>query len=112
MREALEHGGQDQVVRNFELSFLYRHDCSVVDPAHALPQAVLAGARSAGVPLVVGGMTASCDAWFYNNQLGIPTVVYGAGSLRFAHSREEQLALADLADAAAVLTSFVQQYCQ
>ena len=112
MREALEHGGQDQVVRNFELSFLYRHDCSVVDPAHALPQAVLAGARAAGVPLEVGGMTASCDAWFYNNQLGIPTVVYGAGSLRFAHSKDEQLALQDLTDAATVLTSFVQQFCR
>jgi len=112
MREALEHGGTDQVARNFDLSFMYRHDCSVVDPAHALPQAVLAGARSAGVPLVVGGMTASCDAWFYNNQLGIPTVVYGAGSLRFAHSKEEQLALQELADAATVLTSFVQQYCR
>jgi len=64
------------------------------------------------VPLAVGAMTASCDAWFYNNQLGIPTVVYGAGTLKAAHSKEEQLALNSLADAAVVLSTFVRNYCQ
>jgi acetylornithine deacetylase len=112
MRGALEHGLSEAVVHNFDLSFMYRHDCSVVDPAHPLPAAVLACARSAGLPLTLGGMTASCDAWFYNNQLGIPTVVYGAGSLRHAHSKDEQLSLAELADAATVLTAFVHDYCR
>ena len=74
-------------------------------------QAILAGAKQAGVPLVVSGMTASCDAWFYNNQLGIPTVVYGAGTLKVAHSKEEHLALKDLANAGCVLATFVQDFC-
>lgn len=112
MRAALEQNGDDFLRRNFELGFMYRHDSSVVDPGHALPQAILAGAQQAGVPLEVSAMTASCDAWFYNNQLGIPTVVYGAGTLKVAHSKEEQLALKDLADATVLLGTFVQNYCR
>ena len=112
MLEALEHGGDKLLPRNFELSFMYRHDCSVVDPDHALPQAILASAKQAELPLEVSAMTASCDAWFYNNQLDIPTVVFGAGTLKVAHSKEEQLALKDLADAAVLLSTFVRNYCQ
>ena len=107
MRQALEPLGAD----NFELSFMYRHDSSVVEPGHALPQGILAAAQKAGHPLAVSAMTASCDAWFYNNQLGIPTVVCGAGTLKVAHSKDEQIALQDIANAAAVLITFTQEYC-
>jgi acetylornithine deacetylase/succinyl-diaminopimelate desuccinylase len=90
---------------------MYRHDSSVVDPGHALPQGLLRAAASVGVPLTIAAMTASCDAWFYANQLGIPTVVYGPGTLAVAHSKDEQIALADIAEAAAVLTRFVLDTC-
>ena len=96
---------------NFELSFMYRHDSSVVDPNHPLPQTLLAAAGQAGHPLAVSAMTASCDAWFYNNQLGIPTVVYGPGSLKVAHSKDEQLAWDEMALAAETLTRFLMDYC-
>jgi acetylornithine deacetylase len=111
MRTALAGGGDEFFARNIELSFLYRHDSSVVNPQHELPGALLAGAKQVGVPLEVGAMTASCDAWFYNNLLGIPTVVFGAGTLKVAHSKDEQIALNDLADAACVLSTFVRDYC-
>jgi acetylornithine deacetylase len=111
MREVLAHGGDESFARNFELSFMYRHDSSVVDPGHPFPQAFLASAKRVGAPVEVGAMTASCDAWFYNNQLGIPTAVFGAGSLKVAHSKDEQLALRDLAEAACVLAAFVSDFC-
>ncbi|MBI5381211.1 MAG: M20/M25/M40 family metallo-hydrolase [Opitutae bacterium] len=111
MRQALAKGGDEFFSKNFELSFMYRHDSSVVDPKHAFPQAILASAKQAGVPLEVGAMTASCDAWFYNNQVGIPTVVYGAGTLKVAHSKDEQLSLKELTDSACLLTTFVRDYC-
>lgn len=95
----------------FDLSFMYRHDSSVVDPTHALPAGILAAARATGVPLEVGAMTASCDAWFYNNQLGIPTVVYGPGTLKVAHSKDEQIAVKDIAASAELLVRFVQEFC-
>jgi acetylornithine deacetylase/succinyl-diaminopimelate desuccinylase len=96
---------------NFELTFMYRHDSSVVDPGAPLPQAVLNAARRAGVPLEVSAMTASCDAWFYNNQCGIPTVVYGPGTLQVAHSKDEQIPLRDIAASAEVLAELVKDFC-
>jgi acetylornithine deacetylase len=96
---------------DIELTFMYRHDCSVVDPAHELPQGLRTAAAVVGVPLAIDAMTASCDAWLYSNQLGIPTVVYGPGTLAVAHSKDEQIAQADIAEAATVLTRFALDYC-
>ena len=79
---------------------------------HPLVTSLLNALRKNEVNEKVSAMTASCDAWFYNNQLGIPTVVYGAGTLKVAHSKEEQLALTALADAAVVLTTVVHNFCQ
>jgi acetylornithine deacetylase len=111
LREALARGCDEYFARNFQLDFMYRHDSSVVDPNHALPKAFLASARRVGAAVEIGAMPASCDAWFYNNQLRIPTVIFGAGNLRTAHAKDEQLALGDLAEAARTLTAFVQDYC-
>lgn len=96
---------------DFDLSFMYRHDCSVIPTDHALPQTLLTAGEAAGVPLEIDAMTASCDAWFYNNQLEIPTVVYGPGTLSVAHSKDEQIRMRDIAEAAAVLTRFVLTFC-
>ena len=65
--------------------------CSIPPPAGDEPAGVLP--RRSAPPGEVTAMTASCDSWFYNNQLDIPTVVFGPGSLRFAHSNEEQIRL-------------------
>ncbi len=56
-------------------------------------------------------MTASCDSWFYNNQLHIPTVVFGPGSLRFAHTNEEQIGGNEISEGAAILVRFLQEWC-
>ena len=99
------------LAENFDLSFMYRHDSSVLDPRHPFPQSLLGAAGEAGTQLEVSGMTASCDAWLYNNQLGIPTVVYGPGSLKFAHSKDEQIAMSDVAEAAEVIIRLILDYC-
>ncbi len=109
-RALLESGRFDE--EDLELSFMYRHDCSVIPPAHALPSALLSAGAQAGVPLAIDAMTASCDAWFYNNQLGIPALVYGPGTLAVAHSRNEHIAMRDIAEAATVLTLFLIKYCE
>lgn len=96
---------------NLDVHFMYRHDSSVLDPAHALPQALLHAADAADCPLAVAGMPASCDAWFYNNQLGIPTVVTGPGSLKVAHSKDEHIALDDVMRFASLLNVFVRDFC-
>jgi acetylornithine deacetylase len=96
---------------NCDIHFSYRHDSSVVDPGHPLPQAILAAAKANDLPLRVGGMTASCDAWFYSNQLNNPTVVVGPGSLLVAHSREESIKLEEIQRYAACLADFATDFC-
>jgi acetylornithine deacetylase len=110
MRAALEQGRGAAAWENMELSFMYRHDSSVLDPAHPLPSALLKAAGANGVAAEIGGMTASCDAWFYNNQLKIPTLVYGPGTLKVAHSKTEQVSMREIGDAARVLLSFLMDY--
>jgi acetylornithine deacetylase len=111
MRRALMHGGAGLGPDDFELDFTYRHDSSVVDPKHTLPQRLLKAGKRMEIPLKIDAMTASCDAWFYNNQLGIPTVVYGPGTLAVAHSSGEQISLAQIARTAEVLVAFMRDYC-
>ena len=111
MRAALQRGGDEFFAQNFDLRFMYRHDSSVVAPDHGLPQGLLRAAAEAGRPATIDAMTASCDAWFYNNQLRIPTLVYGPGTLKVAHSKEEQIAMRDIAGAAETLLRFLIDYC-
>jgi len=107
LRAALLDAGQLKA-DDFELGFTYRHDCSMLDPEHFLARDLVQAARQAGYDSRIDAMTASCDAWFYNNQLSIPTVVFGPGSLRWAHTREEQIAIPEIARAAeAILLSIL-----
>ena len=111
MRLALATGGDEFLARNCQLSFMYRHDSSVLAPDHDLPQRLLRAAASAGQPLQISAMTASCDAWFYNNQAHIPTVVFGPGTLTVAHSKDEHINMQEIAAAATTLTTFLLDYC-
>ncbi len=110
MRQAILEEGDEYLRENCELYFMYRHDAHVLDPAHPLVTDLAAACAALGVATEVSAMTASCDSWFYNNQLGIPTVVFGPGSLRFAHSNQEQIALAEIRQAAEILGRFLVRW--
>lgn len=111
MRQALVQAG-GHLAGKFNLGFMYRHDSSVLDPAHELPSLLLRSGAEAGLALKVGAMTSSCDAWFYNNQLRIPTVAYGPGTLKMAHSKDEQINMDDIAAAAETLVHLIVAYCR
>jgi acetylornithine deacetylase len=111
MRQAIQAEGDAWVREHVELAFMYRHDSHVLDPAHPLPAGLAAACRETGGAGEIGAMTASCDSWFYNNQLGIPSVVFGPGTLGVAHSREEHILLDDIGKAAVVLLQFAQSWC-
>jgi len=111
MRQALRDAGDPWLAENFEMEFTYRHDANVIEPDHPLVQGLEAACNACGQEPKVSAMTASCDAWLYNNQLKIPTVVFGPGSLGVAHSNQEQIAVDDILKAARVLASFVGDWC-
>jgi acetylornithine deacetylase/succinyl-diaminopimelate desuccinylase-like protein len=78
---------------------------------HPLVQDLSAAARDAGLTMEISAMTAACDAWRYSTMLGIPTVVTGAGSLRYAHSNEEQISILEIKQTAKLLFKFLERWC-
>jgi len=111
MRQALAEGCDAWFRENFRLEFMYRHDAHVLDPTHPLATGLQACCREAGGQGEVSAMTASCDSLFYNNHLNIPTLVFGPGSLLFAHTAEEQIGLDEITQAATILVSFLADWC-
>jgi acetylornithine deacetylase len=111
MRQALLEGGDDWLREHFQLEFMYRHDAHVLDAGHPLVRRLEACCRESGAHGEVSAMTASCDSWFYNNQLRIPTVVFGPGSLGFAHTNNEQIGWDEISEGAAILVRFLQAWC-
>jgi acetylornithine deacetylase len=96
---------------NFQIEFTYKHDCSVTDPEGKLPVSLLNACKQVGVKSRLDAMPASCDAWFYNNQLKIPTVVYGPGTLSVAHSKDEHIRINDIIECVKVMTRTVINFC-
>ncbi len=111
MRQAILDEADEWLREHFQLEFMYRHDAHVLDPKHPLPAGLAACCRDAGLAGEVGAMTASCDSWLYNNQMHIPSVVFGPGSLAVAHSRDEQIRMDDIEQAAISLLRFAGDWC-
>jgi len=98
--------------QNCEISFnMLNNEGCELPQAHPLVLELSGAACDAGSPMQVSAMTAACDAWRYSGTLGIPTVVMGAGSLRYAHSNEEQIAVSDMKLTAKTLFYFLERWC-
>ena len=108
LREALETQGDEWLRQNFKLTFpMLNSDGNMLPPDHPLVLDLLDALERNSMPRKVRAMTAACDAWFYNNIAGIPTVVFGGGSLAFAHAKDEHILLEDVYTTAKVLADFV-----
>ena len=100
-----------QLKKRVRVEFTYRHDSHVLQPEHPLPVGLSRCSADWNLAAEIDAMTASCDSWMVNNQLGIPTVVYGPGTLGYAHTNEEQISLGQIADAGCVLADFAVRWC-
>jgi acetylornithine deacetylase len=108
MIEAIRSEGDEWLRDHFELTFPMLHsEGNMLSIDHPLVTSLLGAVRKNQVREKISAMTASCDAWLYHNQAGIPTVVFGPGSLRHAHSAQEEIVLDDILTAASVLADFV-----
>jgi acetylornithine deacetylase len=104
MAAALRSCNDEWLREHFELTFpMLNSDGNVLDPGHPLVVTMAESLRRSGVEPHTSALTGSCDAWFYANQLGIPTVVFGGGDLGTAHGKDEQIRIADILKAAEVL---------
>jgi len=108
---AISSQGDDWLRNHFELTFpMLNNDGNSLSVDHPLVVGLLDSATRTGGPARVRAMTASCDAWRYQNQAGIPTLVFGPGSLSVAHSKEEHIQLDEILLAAETLFDFCQTY--
>ncbi len=110
MRQVLIDEGDDWLKEHFDLNFIYRHDNSVIPPDHPLVQTLTQACRRSDLEPEIAGMPASCDAWFYNNLLEIPTLVFGPGKLQTAHSNHEQIAVAEILKGAEALIELMRTW--
>jgi acetylornithine deacetylase len=85
-------------------------DPSWVDGNHALVRCLIEAAGAANIQSGPAFMNASCDSWRYTEQLGIPAVVFGPGSISTSHGKEENVSIDDLGRAAAALISFLAKW--
>ncbi len=110
LRQVLFDEGDEWLRDHFTLEFnMLNNDGNMIPAGHPLVLALQNSLVKNGLPPTVRAQTAACDAWQYNNVAGIPTVVFGPGSITHAHSKEEQVRIGDVLQAAEVLADFVHE---
>lgn len=84
----------------------------LLDRAHPLVELFRGAYGSvAGAALEVSPLTATCDAWVYGRQAGVPTVIFGPGEIAQAHAPDEHVSLDSLAMATRVLAFVMAEWC-
>ena len=104
--------GNDNLKENFEIEFMYKHDSHVLNTDHPLVGTVKNACEQLNIKTEVTAMVASCDSWLYNNQLNIPTIVFGPGDLGVAHSNNEHIKIEDIKTGAEVLKKVLIDWCR
>ena len=66
-----------------------------------------ASARNLSTPSATYGWRASCDARHYNQEANIDAVIFGAGSLKDAHSAHEKIEIKQIQDGIKTLVLFL-----
>lgn len=96
MRDLLDGISVDGVSVDVERTVFAR--AAEVPADHDLVQSVLDAANSVGVPADAVGFNAATDARFLVHDAGIPTVLFGLGSIQHdAHTVDESVSVADVA---------------
>jgi acetylornithine deacetylase len=106
----LQTMGSEALSKRVAIEFMYRHDCHVINPHEPMVSDLALAIRLSGISPVIAAFPASCDSWYYNNLLGIPTVVFGVGDLAHAHTSEEQIRLDEIERISAQLAHFVHLF--
>lgn len=112
LHAAIQNGSDDWLKSHYELQFTrLRNEAYEIPPEHPLTQALAACCKAAGAPSEVFGWNVSCDARLYANVGGMPTVVFGPGDVKQAHSAGESVAIPEVVKAAEILARFMVSWC-
>lgn len=94
------------------LSFRRIHNDSYeTDFTHPAVNELSAAVAESGLSPDVLGWNVSCDARLYAKVGGMPTIVFGPGSITEAHAKDERIELSQIECAAEILVRFVLRWC-
>jgi len=97
---------------HYKLSFPKLHNDSYeIDYSHPAVLALQKAARESGLNSEVFGWNVSCDARLYAKVGGMPTIVFGPGSVAQAHARGEKIKFGEVAKAAEAVVRFAIEWC-
>ena len=97
---------------HYKLSFPKLHNDSYEIPYdHPFVLALEKAAHQSGLDSEVFGWNVSCDARLYAKLGGMPTVVFGPGSVSEAHARGEKIDFREIVKAAEAIVRFVTEWC-
>jgi len=85
-------------------------DPSWVEGDHPLVRGLIAAAGDAGIKSGPAFMNASCDSWRYTEQLKIPAVVFGPGSITTSHGVQENVPIDEIRKAALAIIYFMNEW--
>jgi len=112
IRREIETHADEWTREHYSIEYKRLHNEAYrMSPDHPLALAVCESARSLGVESEITGWSASCDARLYWHRGGMPTVVFGPGSVSHAHSVDEQISMQDIETGARVLCDFLVRWC-
>ena len=108
----IETRGDEWLRSHYRLAFNKLHNDAFATPVDD-PFVVSMGASlgAAGLDRTPRGWISSCDARLWSKLGGMPTVVFGPGTLKAAHSDAESVRLDDICTAARALVQTVIDWC-
>jgi len=112
LADLIEGRGDAWLRSHYRLAFDKLHNDAFETPADdAFVASMGASVASAGLDATPKGWISSCDARLWRKVGGMPTVVFGPGTLKSAHSDNESVKIADIQTAARALVMTAIDWC-
>lgn len=107
----IEERGSPWLREHFAISHQRLHnDAYAEDINDPFVQATAAALRASGLDDELKGWIASCDARLFHHVAGIPSVTFGAGSMTYAHSSEEQITSDEILKGASAIINLLMDW--
>jgi len=112
VKEVIENIDDPWLREHYALTFPRLHNDSYeTDYSHPAVLAMHKACEQTGLHSDVYGWNVSCDARLYSRIGGMPTMVFGAGSILDAHARDEKIDFGDLVKASEAVVRFLMDWC-
>ncbi len=108
LKHLLDNHPDPWIRNNYTLEFTRLHnEAYEISPQHWLVRELVKSSERCGHSPRVRGFIVSCDARLFYHVGKLPVVVFGAGDIRLAHSREERVNWEEIIRVAEILVDFL-----